>query len=102
MTRGKAWTRERILERLRAWADAHDGLAPRGYDWRPDRKIHPDWVRGEDPAYETVRLHFGTWAAAIEASGLSMRRATAGVRHHGDQRLSWAVWKARQEAQAVR
>src|SRR4051794_15952744 len=76
---GGEWTRERIIEALRAWRDEH-GRAPRSYDWAPAtartagfptegaekwEREHPRW-----PHHALVRARYGSWRAALEAAGM--------------------------------
>lgn len=73
------WTRERIVDALRAWGDEL-GRAPRSYDWAPAtaraccfalagarkwEREHPRW-----PHHALVRARFGSWRAALELAGL--------------------------------
>jgi len=60
---------------MRNWT-RETGAPPRQQDWVPsddrDRKWareHPRW-----PSYMTVRTHFGSWAAALQAAGYSPYR----------------------------
>src|SRR3954470_22077617 len=76
---GGAWTRERIIVALHAWAD-EQGRAPRSYDWAPAtaraagfptagaerwEREHPRW-----PHRALVTARFGSWRAALTAAGL--------------------------------
>ena len=76
---GGEWTRERILEALRAWA-GELGRAPRSYEWSPAtaraggfplagaekwEREHPRW-----PHRALVCTRYGSWRAALEAAGL--------------------------------
>jgi len=73
------WTRERIVDALRAWGDEL-GRAPRSYEWAPAtaraggfglagarewEREHPRW-----PHHALVRARFGSWRAALESAGL--------------------------------
>ena len=62
--RKEPWTREEIRDVLHAWVAEH-GMVPSS----------PEWERGEDgrPNSRTLRLRFGSWAAALEACGLTPR-----------------------------
>jgi hypothetical protein len=83
---GGEWTRERIVDALRAWADEL-GRPPRSYDWAPAtaraagfptdgadkwEREHPDW-----PHQALVRARCGSWRAALEAAGLPAPRPLA-------------------------
>lgn len=61
---------EAILEAFHAWADTHDGLAPRSGDWGP--RLRPE-DRGLYPAPRKVRRYFGSWDAACRYAGLTQR-----------------------------
>jgi hypothetical protein len=65
------WTQNTIVERLRTWAAAHAGQAPRSSDWHA--RGHPDWSAGTWPSASIVRTAFGGWEAALEAAGLTAR-----------------------------
>lgn len=56
------WTRERIIEALRAFADQY-GRSPRAND--PSLQASHQW-----PCSSIVVREFGTWNAGIEATGL--------------------------------
>lgn len=91
------WTRERVIERLHTWAQAHNGRAPRAVDWRTET-AHPDWRSGEWPTALTVRRRFGTWDAAAEAAELQMRDTHRGIRtdengNPNPAKFSWAQWR---------
>lgn len=58
------WPPEEILDAIRRWADLH-GSPPNSMDWR---RSHEDY-----PPFAQVRRHFGTWNAAVIASGLTPR-----------------------------
>lgn len=58
------WTRERIVEALRKWADEHGGLPPSNADLSPQNKL---------PSVIVLRRIFGSKAAAMKAAGLSVR-----------------------------
>jgi hypothetical protein len=64
------WTRERIIERVRDWAEIH-GRPPTATDWRVGRGV---W-----PPTGSVQKCFGLWADAIEAAGFP--RPQAGGRY---------------------
>lgn len=61
----RTWTPEEIIAAFRQWADDHDGAPPSIGDWDGGGSSHPAPI--------TVRRHFGTWAAAVHAAGLSPR-----------------------------
>lgn len=58
------WTRELIIEALRAWADEHDGLPPSMKDMKPLNGL---------PSPQTIEDRFGSKAAAMKAAGLLHR-----------------------------
>ena len=76
------WDRAAILTALRDWV-AETGRAPRRNDWSGERPAeagvlqrkwmleHPRW-----PSSSCVTDHFGSWAAALDAAGLPVRRLT--------------------------
>jgi hypothetical protein len=59
----RRWSRERILDALRAWAQAH-GRPPRPSEWRQGDP------NGERPSAQVVVRRFGSWALALDAAGL--------------------------------
>ena len=65
------WTDDELLGLLRAWADAHDGEAPRSTDWT--RGGHPDWNPDDWPYASTVVKAFGGWQPALDRAGVSPR-----------------------------
>jgi hypothetical protein len=67
----RRWTRDVIVERLRAWAAEHAGEAPRSTDWHGSG--HPDWSPGNWPSASVVQTVFGGWEAALDAAGLTAR-----------------------------
>lgn len=58
------YTHDEILEALRAWA-AQNGRAPMAREWELSDPANP-----RRPTRQTVRAHFRTWRAAVEAAGL--------------------------------
>jgi hypothetical protein len=66
------WTQETIVAEIQAWVD-ENGRTPRMLDWRQ---------RGHAPWETTVRRHFGSWSAALEAAGY-------GRVPHGRRRADW-------------
>ena len=58
----RAWTRDEILAALRGWAERH-GRAPHQGEWQAGGHEYP-------PA-STVGNVFGSWSAALRASGLT-------------------------------
>ena len=77
---GEEWTRQRIVEALRAWNDEL-GRAPRSYDWSPAvaraggfslagaekwEREHPRW-----PHHALVRSRLGSWRGALQTAGLA-------------------------------
>lgn len=71
------WTRERIVEGLRAFARAHRGPLPESHEYSRAKKGHPEY-----PTTDNVLKHFGTFAAAWEAAGASKSRI----------RRTWTPW----------
>lgn len=71
------WSRERIIEAIRTWAEEHDGIPPAASRWNPSHAIamgHPKYAEKfyQDNAWpfvQTVIACFGSWANAIEAAG---------------------------------
>lgn len=61
---GMYWTRERIVEALDEWADAH-GSPPSMFEWRRSGDSHP-------PA-SVVQERFGSWRAGLAAAGMTPR-----------------------------
>src|SRR3977135_4385937 len=68
----RRWTRERVLDAMRAWRELH-GRLPTSYDWARtharrgggrvfDRLANDDW-----PAASVVTALFGSWPAARAA-----------------------------------
>src|SRR3954449_6215821 len=66
----RTWTRERVREAMRAWAELY-GRAPSSYDWsrtharRRGAQATGRLCPGEWPAAATVGALYGTWAAAL-------------------------------------
>ena len=66
----RKWTRERVREAMRRWAELY-GRAPSSYDWsrtharRRGAQAMRRLERGEWPAPATVSGLYGTWAAAL-------------------------------------
>jgi hypothetical protein len=58
----KVWTREAVVHAMRSWAATH-GAAPKADQWRYAGVDHPH-------VSQAIR-EFGSWNAAIRASGLS-------------------------------
>ena len=76
--RRPVWTRETILEALRAWAAANGGEAPRLVDI-PYSPL---------PTVETVKKWFPKWGDAVEAAGLRRRAKGEQIRDTpGGQRM---------------
>lgn len=76
--RGKVyWTRERIIEGLRAYAKDHRGQLPESHGYTATKKGRPEY-----PTTEAVLKHFGTFAAAWEAAGAAKSR----------YRKTWTAW----------
>jgi hypothetical protein len=66
----RRWTRERVRDAMRAWAELY-GRAPSSYDWsrtharrRGSQAMHR-LERGEWPSAATVTDLYGTWTAAL-------------------------------------
>jgi hypothetical protein len=58
-----AWSRERIVQRIHRWVDAHDGQRP------PERAFFTPDPADPVPSRETVKRHFGSWSHAKRAAG---------------------------------
>lgn len=65
------WTRERIVEALRGWADEHDGLPPSCKTPATETGL---------PSSQTVTRLFGSRRAAMAAAGLAGRPPSANDR----------------------
>lgn len=69
----RRWTRERVLDAMRAW-DARYGRLPSSYDWsrtharRRGGRALERLSEGEWPAASVVGELFGTWDAARTAA----------------------------------
>jgi Homing endonuclease associated repeat/Sigma-70, region 4/helix-turn-helix, Psq domain len=70
------WTKERILDAIRAWADTY-GSPPHATDWnvaalraRDYKEREERFLSGLWPHLTTVQSKFGNWNQAIEAAGL--------------------------------
>lgn len=57
--RYELWTRERILEAMRAWKQQH-GRLPTADEWKTAAQSRP--------GQSTVIRHFGSWSAGIAAA----------------------------------
>lgn len=62
---GRYWTRELVLDAIRAWAEEHDGRPPRARDWHYAGYGHP--------CEHTVYALFGSWSEAIRGAGFEPR-----------------------------
>ena len=66
----RKWTRERVREAMRRWAELY-GRAPSSYDWsrtharRRGAQAMRRLERGDWPSAATVSGLYGTWAAAV-------------------------------------
>lgn len=60
------WGKTSIIKAIQDWHAIY-GEPPRANDWQ--KSWRPDWV----PSTETVKYHFGSWRAAIEAAGFQGR-----------------------------
>ena len=69
------FTRQEVLDAIRAWAAA-TGEPPRLEEWAPSSDPESRWAREFPrwPSYMTARTHFGSWAAALEAAGYAPHR----------------------------
>lgn len=72
------WTRDQLIERMRAWADEH-GQPPTSGGWQKHK------ADGEWPTTTHVQKEFGSWSAGITAAGLN------GVPTGGPQRPARVV-----------
>ena len=59
--RKRVWTRAAILAAIDLWIVSH-GRAPTQDEWTLAADDHP--------TVRTVRIHFGTWSAALAAAGI--------------------------------
>jgi hypothetical protein len=68
-TRPRA-TRAQVIRAIQAWHD-ETGAPPRSEDWVPTNDPQRKWAREYPrwPSYMTVRTHFGSWRAALDAAG---------------------------------
>ena len=84
------YSRAELLDAVRRWRRLY-GCAPVRSDWDPVRarqRCDPDlaaakagrYRSGQWPSADTVRNHFGSFGAAIEAAGLHPRPGGADVR----------------------
>lgn len=62
-----SWTREGILDALRAWGDDHGGIPPRNTDALPGHAGH-----GRLPWGTSVTRRFGSWNGALLAAGYAL------------------------------
>jgi len=74
--RRRVWTRERIVAAVREWREL-TGSAPTVPDWSPAHASagHPGAARfaaepGRWPSAAALRVHFGSFRAAVEAAGV--------------------------------
>jgi predicted Zn-ribbon and HTH transcriptional regulator len=69
------FTRAQILHAIRAWTE-ETGRSPRAEEWSPSSDPRRKWAREYPrwPSGVTVRTHFGSWTAALEAAGQSANR----------------------------
>jgi hypothetical protein len=63
------WTKELIVAAMHRWAAEHDGHAPSNQFWA---RVGEYW-----PSQTTVVHRFGSWSAAVNASGLKSAREVA-------------------------
>jgi Homing endonuclease associated repeat len=77
-SRGRTWTREEIAEAINDWV-AEVGEPPSATAWNPGpdraKKWLDEWPRW--PSGPLVRRRFGSWRAAVEASGHKPRHHPA-------------------------
>lgn len=107
------WTRERVIERMQAWAELYGG-PPTSLAWSPaqarrsssDPEVVARFAGGDWPNAATVVRLFGSWNAAIEASGFEpMRRGEhRGLPRNERQRNMdlWPEWSAWRLAAGLR
>lgn len=91
---GRVFTEAEIVAAIRAWSRV-EGRAPAIVDWRPaDQGGHPRWEREcpRFPPRSHVIRRFGSWNAALHASGMDRPRPRA----WSDQEISEALvsWTA--------
>lgn len=73
MPRARTWTRELIAQAMRHWRAA-TGDWPTQLDWTPSQSERrgrtaalAEWRRGDYPSASSVRVVYGSWAAALGA-----------------------------------
>jgi hypothetical protein len=69
------WTREEVIDALRAWV-RDEGRAPTSAEWTPTTGSTRRWAREYPrwPSYVTVKTLFGSWLKGLEAAGCRPRR----------------------------
>jgi hypothetical protein len=82
----RSWTRERVIEAIRAHAAAH-GQPPTPIQWR--HSAGPPWKRGAHPKATTVSGLFGSFPDAVVAAGFEPRR-------------KWRTWTREDVIAAIR
>jgi hypothetical protein len=63
------WTDDELLQRIRDWAEEHDGVPPSYEQWRFTGRAHPDWEKDVWPTAANVKKRFGSWSRAIRLAG---------------------------------
>ncbi len=73
--RPQRWSREALISALRAWAEEH-GRPPSTQDWLPSVDRTRQWARQYPrwPSTTQVQRVFGSWGAALDASGYPVER----------------------------
>jgi hypothetical protein len=69
--------RAQALRAIRNWTQ-ETGHSPRVEEWAPTNDPSHKWAREYPrwPSNVTIRTHFGSWSAALEAAGLPVSRKT--------------------------
>lgn len=74
------WTAERVIERIRRWAELH-GEPPAAHEWAPApsvrarypgaawKEIERRLAAGQWPSVNAVQAVFGSWSAGLQAAG---------------------------------
>jgi hypothetical protein len=72
------WQAPQIIEAIQRWAAEHGGVPPKATEWNAGAYAHPDYLRGDWPAYNTCSYRFGTFNEAVKAAGFTPFRELGG------------------------